>query len=87
MLFLREKADRPDEWVPPEVDPIKDNCKIDEYTIMSEVNEDERTGIVDIFSVHSVSGTGDLLLCYKYCSEFSKCRRISNDSEKSQIRI
>ncbi|XP_074356951.1 magnesium/proton exchanger [Apium graveolens] len=50
-----EKAERPDEWVPPEVDPIKDNRKFDEYLMMP---EDESTGIVDIFSVHSASGTG-----------------------------
>lgn len=46
--------------MPPEVDPIKDNSKVDEYSVMP---EDESTGIVDIFSVHSVSGTGNLKLC------------------------
>lgn len=69
LLSLREKAERPDEWVPPEVDPIEDNRKVDEYSIMP---EDESTGIVDIFSVHSVSGAGNLRLCYRYCSVVSK---------------
>lgn len=58
--------------MPAEVNPIKDNSKVDEYSVVHEVNEDQSTGIVDIFSVHSVSETGNLLLCFKHCSDVSK---------------
>lgn len=79
-----EKAKRPDEWVPPEVDPIKDNSKVDEYSVMP---EDESTGIVDIFSVHSVSGTGPVYQKVFGSDEARSCEQGSKDITSEEMHL
>lgn len=70
LYFLRERTERPEEWVPEEANSFKYNNNVDdEYAEILQVDEDESQGIVDIFSIHSANGTGNSLLCLKYRNE------------------
>lgn len=54
-----ERAERPEEWVPAEVVKYRPLDKVHEpHSEVSQVGEEENTGIVDIFSIHSGEGTG-----------------------------
>lgn len=54
-----ERAERPEEWVPAEVANYRPLDKIhDPHSEVSQVGEEENSGIVDIFSIHSGEGTG-----------------------------
>lgn len=54
-----ERAERPEEWVPAEVANYRPLDKIhDPRSEVSQVGEEENSGIVDIFSIHSGEGTG-----------------------------
>ncbi|KAH0657419.1 hypothetical protein KY289_026167 [Solanum tuberosum] len=54
-----ERAERPEEWVPAEVVKHRPLDKVHEpHSEVSQVGEEENSGIVDIFSIHSGEGTG-----------------------------
>ncbi|KAK4717471.1 hypothetical protein R3W88_015809 [Solanum pinnatisectum] len=54
-----ERAERPEEWVPAEVVKYRPLDKVHEpHSEVSQVGEEENSGIVDIFSIHSGEGTG-----------------------------
>lgn len=56
-----ERAERPEEWVPPEAAKYSALDKVrDPHSEVSQVGEEENSGIVDIFSIHSGEGTGHL---------------------------
>lgn len=69
-LPFRERAERPEEWVPAEVVKYRPLDKIHEpHSEVSQVGEEENTGIVDIFSIHSGEGTGNfkkVMLCFTW---------------------
>ncbi|KAG5598257.1 hypothetical protein H5410_029627 [Solanum commersonii] len=54
-----ERAERPEEWVPAEVVKYRPIYKVHgPHSEVSQVGEEENSGIVDIFSIHSGEGTG-----------------------------
>ncbi|XP_057508895.1 magnesium/proton exchanger-like [Actinidia eriantha] len=54
-----ERTDRPKDWVPEEAVSSKQDYKVyDEYSGISQVDEDENRSIVDIFPIHSGSRSG-----------------------------
>ncbi|XP_016511514.2 magnesium/proton exchanger isoform X1 [Nicotiana tabacum] len=53
-----ERAERPEEWVPAEAAKYRPLDKVhDPHSEVSQVGEEESSGIVDIFSIHSGEGT------------------------------
>lgn len=55
-LGFRERAERPEDWVPAENDSSRQGNKVHkEYAEILEAEEDGNGGIVDIFSIHSGS--------------------------------
>jgi len=65
MLFLlvqRTRGERPEDWVPEEATSYKhvDNVD-DEHSRIIQIDENFERGIVDIFSIHSGSRTGQSL--------------------------
>lgn len=67
-LLFRERAERPEEWVPAEAAKYRPLDKVhDPHSEVSQVGEEESSGIVDIFSIHSGEGTGNFkkeMLCF-----------------------
>lgn len=65
-LFLlstcRARSERPEDWVPEEAASCKDENNVyNDCSEIPEVGEDGTGNIVDIFSIHSINGTGTSL--------------------------
>lgn len=59
-LPFRERAERPEEWVPAEAVKYSPLEKVhDPHSEISQVGEEENGEIVDIFAIHSEEGTGN----------------------------
>lgn len=53
LLYLRKVSNRPQEWVPEET------CGCNECSNIVEVEEEENSNSVSIFSIHSKTGPGN----------------------------
>lgn len=63
LLFFSGRGERPEDWVPAEaVSYMQMNKLHGEYSEILESGQDGDGKIVDIFSIHSGSGTGNSFL-------------------------
>ncbi|KAJ4849281.1 hypothetical protein Tsubulata_021554 [Turnera subulata] len=53
------RTERPEEWVPEEVPSLKHENNGYDYSEIMQVSEDDRRNAVDIFSIHSPTGTAN----------------------------